>query len=179
MNTTAADIKIMYWNIFHDFTLKLTSFEFRSLLTPYDIMFFAEIDMLPGEEDPADIPRGYSLVSLPRKPRLQTNRRGKGIALSIRYDIELVKSHLSSPDILVLDRGSMWLIGAYIPPVTSRWQRWTDVEPIQQLWETAALCTPNVDKPVLRLTDINGRTGSRQVTRYSHTWAWNSSDDTV
>jgi hypothetical protein len=125
ITTTAAEVKIMYWNIFHDFTLKLTSTEFRSLLSLYDIMFFAETDMLPGEEDPADIPRGYSLVSLPRKPWLQTNRRGGGIALLIRDDIEFVKSHLSSPDILVLDLGSMWLIDAYIPPVTSRWQGWT------------------------------------------------------
>ncbi|KAJ7739716.1 hypothetical protein B0H14DRAFT_2638211 [Mycena olivaceomarginata] len=70
------EVKIMYWNIFHDFTLKLTSKEFHSLLQPYDIMFFAEADMLPGEEDPADVPRGYSLVSLPRKPRFMTNRRG-------------------------------------------------------------------------------------------------------
>jgi hypothetical protein len=76
MTATAAEVKIMYWNIFHHFTLKLTSAEFRSLLTPYDIMFFAETDMLPGEDDSADVPRGYSLVSLSRKPRLQTNRRG-------------------------------------------------------------------------------------------------------
>jgi hypothetical protein len=53
--------------------------------------------------------------------------------------IEFVKSHLSSSDILALDLGSMWLIGAYIPPVTSRWQGWTDVEPIEQFWETVAL----------------------------------------
>jgi hypothetical protein len=174
--TTPAEVKIMYWNIFHDFTLKLTSAEFRSLLTPYDIMFFAETDMLPGEEDPADVPRGYSLVSLPRKPRLQTNRRGGGIALLIRDNIEFVKSRLSSPDILVVDLGSMWVIGAYIPPVTSGWQGWTDVEPIEQLWETVALCTPNMDKPVLLLTDINGRTGSRQVGRFSAAWPRNSSD---
>jgi hypothetical protein len=139
-------------------------------------MFFAETDMLPGEEDPADVPRGYSLVSLPRKPRLQTNRRGGGIALLIRDNIEFVKSRLSSPDIPVVDLGSMWVIGAYIPPVTSRWQGWTDVEPIEQLWETVALCTPNMDKPVLLLTDINGRTGSRQVGRFSAAWPRNSSD---
>jgi hypothetical protein len=110
MRPTLGQVKIMYWNIFHDFTLKLTSKEFHSLLMPNDIMFFAETDMLPGEEDSADVPRGYTLVSLPRKPRLQTNRRGRGIALLIRDDIDFIKSHLSSPDILVLDLGLMWLI---------------------------------------------------------------------
>jgi hypothetical protein len=104
----------MYWNIFHNFILKLTSSEFRTLLTPYDIMFFAETDMPPGEED---IPRGFTLVSLPRQSRLRTQRRGGGIALLIRDNIEFVKSRLSSPDILVLDLGLMWLIGAYIPPI--------------------------------------------------------------
>jgi hypothetical protein len=34
----------MYWNIFHDFTLKLTSPEFQLLVMTYDIMFFAETD---------------------------------------------------------------------------------------------------------------------------------------
>ncbi|KAJ7760068.1 hypothetical protein DFH07DRAFT_957723 [Mycena maculata] len=67
------ELSIMYWNINHDFTLKLTSPEVQSFLT-YDIMFFAETDMLPGEEDAADIPRGYTVVSLPRKPYRKITR---------------------------------------------------------------------------------------------------------
>ncbi|KAJ7253908.1 hypothetical protein C8J57DRAFT_1658959 [Mycena rebaudengoi] len=46
------ELKIMYCNIFHDFTLKLTSAEFHEMFRPYDIMFFAETDMLLGEEMP-------------------------------------------------------------------------------------------------------------------------------
>jgi hypothetical protein len=93
---TPGKLNMMYWNIYHDFTLKLTSNEFHDILKLYDIMFFAETGMLPGEEDVADFPRGYSLVSLPRKPRLETNRRGGGVALLIRDNIEFVKSKLSS-----------------------------------------------------------------------------------
>jgi hypothetical protein len=52
------------------------------------------------------------------------------------------------------------------------------VEPIEQLWETVVLCTPNVEKPVLLLTDINGRTGSRQIEKFADTWPRNSSDAT-
>ncbi|KAJ7913099.1 hypothetical protein B0H13DRAFT_1874165 [Mycena leptocephala] len=74
--TTNPSVNVMYWNIFHDFTLKLTSLEFQSLLTTYDIMFFAETDMLPGEEDAADVPAGYILICLPRKPLLNNSRRG-------------------------------------------------------------------------------------------------------
>jgi hypothetical protein len=110
----------MYWNIHHDFTLKLTSPGFQKILKTYDIMFFAETDMLPGEDEPADVPQGYKLLSLPRKPALSAQRRGGGIALIIRDSLDFTKSNLSSPDILVLDMGSIWLIGAYIPPVSSR-----------------------------------------------------------
>jgi hypothetical protein len=66
-------VNIMYWNIFHDFTLMLTSPEFQTLLLEYDIMFFAETDMLPGEDESADVPEGYTLVSLPRKPLVEWN----------------------------------------------------------------------------------------------------------
>ncbi|KAJ7805377.1 hypothetical protein B0H13DRAFT_2387774 [Mycena leptocephala] len=51
-------VNIIYWNIYHDFTLKLTDSEFHDVLREYDIMFFAETDMLPGEEEPADVPTG-------------------------------------------------------------------------------------------------------------------------
>ncbi|KAJ7815553.1 hypothetical protein B0H14DRAFT_3476063 [Mycena olivaceomarginata] len=163
-------VKVMYWNIYHNFTLKLTDPEFHSLLREYDIMFFAETDMLPGEEDAADVPAGYTLLSLPRKPLLNNSRRGGGIALIIRDTFKFTKSKLSSPDILVLDMGSIWLIGAYIPPGTSRWEGWTDVEPLQKLWETVALCTRSDDKPVASLADINARTGSLQSSSRGVEW---------
>ncbi|KAJ7775931.1 hypothetical protein DFH07DRAFT_951837 [Mycena maculata] len=111
--------------------------------SPYDIMLFAETDMLPGEKNAANLPCGYSLISLPRKTHLQTNRRGGVVALLIRDNIEFTKSYLSSPDILVLDLGFMRLIGACIIPVTSRWECWTDVVPFQQFWETVAVCSQN------------------------------------
>jgi hypothetical protein len=44
-NQTTADcdvVNIMYWNIYHNFTLKLTDPEFHDVLHAYDIMFFAE-----------------------------------------------------------------------------------------------------------------------------------------
>ncbi|KAJ6527688.1 hypothetical protein B0H19DRAFT_1083786 [Mycena capillaripes] len=54
----------------------------------------------------------------------------------------------------------MLLIGAYIPPVSSLWQGWTDLEPLQKIWETVALGTQSDDKPIASLGDLNGRTGS-------------------
>ncbi|KAJ7020904.1 hypothetical protein C8F04DRAFT_1403259, partial [Mycena alexandri] len=63
----------------------MTDPEFHSILKRYDIILFAETDMLPGEDD-------------------------TGVALLVRDNIEFVKSNLSSPEILVLDLGFMWLI---------------------------------------------------------------------
>jgi hypothetical protein len=53
-------VHVMYWNIFHEFTLTMTSAEFHSLLQ-HNIMFLAETDMLPGEEDIADVTDGLKL----------------------------------------------------------------------------------------------------------------------
>ncbi|KAF8185219.1 hypothetical protein K438DRAFT_1973936 [Mycena galopus ATCC 62051] len=97
-------------NIFHNFTLKLTDPEFQVILRTYDIMFFSETDMLPGEEETADVPIGYTLISLPRKPRSRDQRRGGGVALLIRNTFTFTQSELNSRDILVLDMGSIWLI---------------------------------------------------------------------
>nr|GAT42335.1 predicted protein [Mycena chlorophos] len=155
-------IRIMYWNVYHDFELKMRSKDFRSKLQGYDILFFAETDMREGEEDYIDVPRGFVLVSLPRKARLRRSRRGGGVALLIRETLVFKKSPLTSPEILVLDMGSLWIIGAYIPPASSRWEGWTDVAPFQRLWETAALCSQNENKHLLVLGDINGRPAALQ-----------------
>ncbi|KAJ7177703.1 hypothetical protein C8R46DRAFT_1328443 [Mycena filopes] len=163
-------VQIMFWNIYHNFTLKLPSADFHDVLSEYDIMFFAETDMLPGEDEAADVPPGFTLISLPRKPLLTDTRRGGGVALIIRDTFSFVKSPLSSPDILVLDMGTMWLIGAYIPPESSRWEGWTDVEPLQKLWETVALCSQSPDKHVALLSDLNARTGSRQASTRQVEW---------
>jgi hypothetical protein len=104
-------------------------------------------------------------------------RRGGGIALIIRNTFTFRKSALSSPDILVLDIGTVWLIGAYIPPESSRWEGWTDVEPSLKLWETIALCTQSADKHVARLTGINARTGLLQSgTEWAKHWERISAD---
>jgi hypothetical protein len=126
------------------------------------------------------VPAGYTLVSHPRKPLSNNSRRGGGIALIIRDTFKFKKSKLSSPDILVLDMGSIWLIGAYIPPASSRWEGWTDVEPSQKLRETMALCTQSCDKYVALLGDINSRTGPLQsslpLPGWAEDWKRTSSD---
>ncbi|KAJ7124034.1 hypothetical protein C8R43DRAFT_1135822 [Mycena crocata] len=73
--------------------------------------------------------------------------------------------------ILLLDMGTIWLIGAYIPPQSSQWENWTNVEPLQKLWETVALCTPSEDKHVALLSDINTQIGSLQASALGVEWA--------
>jgi hypothetical protein len=66
---------------------------------------------------------------------------------------------------------NVWLIGAYVAPETSRWEGWTDVEPLQKLWETVALCTQSEDKHLILLTDINPCTRSLQASTRGIEWA--------
>ncbi|KAJ7061886.1 hypothetical protein C8F01DRAFT_1231043 [Mycena amicta] len=169
-------VNIMYWNIFRSFSVKFFSDEFRLLLKTYDIMFFAETDLLPGEEEALPVMQGYHMLSHPRNPRSDGTRRGGGLLLLIRDCIQFEKSHLCSADILVLDLGKVWLIGAYVPPGTSRWQDWTDVAPFEKLWETVAICTQT--RPVIILADINGRIGVLQVPDCNGIWPRTSEDET-
>ncbi|KAJ7070407.1 hypothetical protein B0H15DRAFT_763604, partial [Mycena belliarum] len=51
-----------------------------------------------------------------------------------------------------------------------------DVEPIEMLWQTIALCTRSDEKPVALLTDINARTGSSQIQSQLDEFVRSSSD---
>ncbi|KAF8210029.1 hypothetical protein K438DRAFT_198534 [Mycena galopus ATCC 62051] len=83
---------IMSRNIFHNFALKLTNPEFPAILRTYDIMFFSETDLLPGEEKTGDFPVRYTLISLPHKPRSRNQRCGGGVALLICNTFTFTKS---------------------------------------------------------------------------------------
>ncbi|KAF5384196.1 hypothetical protein D9615_003127 [Tricholomella constricta] len=67
--------------------------------------------------------------------------------------------HLSSGDIIVLDLGNCYIVGAYILPATSKWEGWTDVDPELRLREVLAVCTVS-SKPVIVMGDLNARTAS-------------------
>lgn len=124
--------------------------------------------------DGRDNSRGNPVDNNSRPSRSNDTRRGNGgggIVLIIRDTFKFTKSKLSSPDILVLDMGIVWLIGAYIPPETSPWEGWNDVTPLQKLSEIIAMCSQRALKPIVLLTDIDARTGSLQASLRGAEWA--------
>ncbi|KAJ7303792.1 hypothetical protein DFH08DRAFT_825574 [Mycena albidolilacea] len=120
--------------------------------------------MLLGE-DAADVPRSFKIISLPRNPRLQTGRWGSGIAVLIH--------------ILVLDLGTMLLIGAYIPPVSPIWPGWTNVELMYTATMGNGCALKSAEKHLAVLTDINGPTASEQVPGMALEWLRVYEDDTL
>jgi hypothetical protein len=73
-------VNIMYWNIFHNFAYQpRVPFAFDGV--QYHVH---RADMVPGEDEPAVVPEGYTLVSLPRKPLMNGSSHGGGVALLIR-----------------------------------------------------------------------------------------------
>lgn len=120
----------MCWNVHGDLTAKLSSPEFREKLDGYDIIILQETHMRQDEELPIEPPIGFKLLSWPRIPKTEWQRRGGGIMVLVRKEIECKTVVLhSSADIFVLDMVNFWLVCAYIPPASSRWQGWTDIAP--------------------------------------------------
>ncbi|KAJ7213681.1 hypothetical protein C8J57DRAFT_1255981 [Mycena rebaudengoi] len=123
----------------------------------------AETHLLPDDEDCLLVPRGYYAISISRKVTGPWERHGGGVTAFIRNNIIAKKSVLSSPDILVLDMGTCWLVGAYILPQSSRYQQWTDTAPENKLDETLSLCAAADDtKHMILLLDANARTAAEQ-----------------
>lgn len=157
--TIASTFSVVCWNINGDLALKLASPDFVSLIEGYDVVILLETHVLL-DEGPLNVPTGYTLISHACKSKSEWNRVGGGVAMLVREGIRFTVSNLSFSDTIVLDLGWAWLIGSYIAPASSRWENWTDVQPIMCLWEVLAIVTSMPGKPCMLLTDINARTAS-------------------
>lgn len=113
------------------------------------------------------VPSGYRMLAISRKHSTDHDKRGGGVIAFIKTDIKVkLMKDLSSPDIMVIDCGSMILVNAYILPPTNRWLHWTDKQPEECLWELmhtlANIFTP--EKPPMVFGDINARTANESTT---------------
>jgi exonuclease III len=129
VNTRSNDLTILSWNIQGLLCVKLYSPDFEDILKVNDIVILQETHLLPDDEDCLAVPHGYFALSVCRKVTGPWERHGGGVTAFIKNNIHATKSGLSSPDILVLDLGTCWLVGAYVLPDKSRWQQFTDTSP--------------------------------------------------
>ncbi|KAH6870956.1 hypothetical protein BKA70DRAFT_1356972 [Coprinopsis sp. MPI-PUGE-AT-0042] len=102
-----------------------------------------------------------------RKYRGRFPRRRGGVAALVRKEVGLkMSARWSSQDVLVLEGGSVVMVGAYILPEYRDWSEWTDVDPWVKLVEVATHFSRNNgdggEKAVLVAGDLNARTKAKQ-----------------
>ncbi|KAF5379509.1 hypothetical protein D9615_006527 [Tricholomella constricta] len=160
VDNPANSFTIMSWNIFGNYAAKILSPEFNKEIGRYDVVLLQETHLWPEEESSTAVPPGYYMIAVSRPRRANWQRRGGGVMALVRKGIKAEAAmHLSSGDIIVLDLGNCYIVGAYILPTTSRWEGWTDVNPETHLREVLAMCTVS-SKPVIVMGDLNARTAS-------------------
>lgn len=153
-------IRILSWNVHGDLVVKMLSPEFLELLLMFDIILIQETHLCPEEEETISVPKGFRFFARSRKTVEKWEHQHGGVCVFIRKEFKVSVSPLSSPDILVLDLGGLWIINAYILPASSNWSSWTDVSPEDKFLETVRLCSLTAStKKLLIGTDINARIG--------------------
>lgn len=168
-NTEILDVStltVASWNIHGNLVLKLASPQSSLLaeLSNFDLVLLQESHLRPDQHLSLPIPKGYSVhaVSRPLSPHL--SQMGGGVLAIMKdtlpFKIRLDLAH--GTDIMVIQIGDLLIINAYVPPTTSSWELWSDIEPVQILEQTLALCYAT-DNRILLLGDLNARTGSRQT----------------
>ncbi len=91
-----------------------------------------------------------------------TPQQGGGVLTLVRNHIPAhVREDLSNVDLLSLQVENNLIINAYVPPETSPWEHWADVEPIQRLEEVLAVASASA-LPIILMGDLNARTASLQ-----------------
>ncbi|KIJ38802.1 hypothetical protein M422DRAFT_68979 [Sphaerobolus stellatus SS14] len=155
----ASGTVIASWNINGRLALKLCQPDFCKIIEKCDIVLLQETHLTPGQEDALRLPHGYHIQAISREPdRMSLPHGGVAIVYKSCFQPTLCKQW-SAVDFMVLDFGSFLLANVYAPPVSSPWQRWSHVHPMQCLSELCAATTCSPDKPLLTFGDFNARTG--------------------
>jgi exonuclease III len=151
-------LRVLSWNIDGNTALKLSCPLFTKKLKMFHIAFLQETHLSANQADSIIIPEGWHFLSITRNYFHTFHRQFGGILAVIRDDI--VYKHrrdLSSPDIIVIELNSLFIVNAYILPELSKWDTFTLVNPFDKLTETLHVLSV-VDKPTLVLGDLNART---------------------
>lgn len=155
----------MAWNIHDNLAVKIRDPSFIHLIGSHDVVMFQETWLRPTQEETLPLPDGYKIFSMSRPDSLYytADHPWGGVAVVLRNSIACtVVTRLSSPDLLVLDMDDFFLICAYLLPVNSSWEQWSEVDPQILLAEAITACASVSDKPVVLMGDLNCRTANKQ-----------------
>lgn len=146
------------WNKHGELMLRLRDQEWLDIVQQYDIIALQETWLLDGHESAMPWPNGYKHYVSSRPAAPDMRRRGGGVAVLVREGIpHVLCTHMTWLDMLTLDFGCLYLVCSYVPPSTSDWTNWTDVDPMERVEEILSFCSSSNQKGTLWLGDLNAR----------------------
>ena len=164
-------LKILSWNVHGDLPLLLADPDCSKILFAHDVCLLQETHLYDDLEDCLDIPDGFQIYTKNRPYREDMARPGGGVAILARSRLGItIEHHLSAhmPDILVAEAQGVQVICAYVPPSSSPWSNWTQLDPWVATMDTVARCRAANQLPILFAGDLNARTGHKQSLAHTH-----------
>ncbi|VDB97613.1 unnamed protein product [Peniophora sp. CBMAI 1063] len=160
---TFYSISVRSWNVRKRLADFIQNEDSCLQLERYDVNFFQETGLTPGQERSLRLPRGYECIAISRPAGILL-QQGGGLAVIFREGLfekcDLLPEY-GGQDVMALDVGFAVLLNAYLPPSTSPWLQRAGVRPIAQLAEALAL-GDRLGKRMLLVGDLNARTASSQ-----------------
>ncbi|RDB24922.1 RNA-directed DNA polymerase from mobile element jockey [Hypsizygus marmoreus] len=170
-------LRLCAWNIHGNLALKIVQTDVVSFMNEHDIVVFQETWLGPTFDEALQLPPGFLLFAAPRPQASNLQPQRGGLVAVIKSSVAAhVLQQFCAPDCLVLLLHEFVLITVYLPPITSRWEEWTDVSPEDRLFSTIPAVSQLTQKPVVVIGDLNARTASSQSLPYRRTFPRVSSD---
>ncbi|SJL02999.1 uncharacterized protein ARMOST_06344 [Armillaria ostoyae] len=153
-------LSLCSWNINGHLPLKIWDPEVTSVIKRHDVTVFFETWLMPHTEASVRVPPNYTAIF--RSRSYSGGRPWGGLCAVVKDDLRyLVIDELSRPDLLVLQLPSCYLVAGYVAPATSKACTRAIIPPFQHFAEAVTFLSTNSTLPVVGLTDVNGRVGTR------------------
>lgn len=148
---------------------------FAKRIASCTVLFLSETWLHDGEEDAVPLPKGFSMVASNRKGTATSGTGNGGVAFVYAANRGVTMVEIPKhPDILAVAVADIIVVGAYICPSSSKWEKWTEKAPEVALGEILAyIRVAEPDKRVVVLGDFNARIADRPCIS---TWERNSLD---
>ncbi|KAJ3545838.1 hypothetical protein NMY22_g2280 [Coprinellus aureogranulatus] len=159
-------LRIASWNINCDLPLTITEPAVVDVIKANSLTFFQETSLTLDQHRSLVLPAGFDVISYPRPVIASETSHWGGVALVYPSHLKFkLREDLSVADIIVLELDDIFVINAYISPSNSKWWKWSDRNPEENLEQILAVCSSEYGggKAIVLTGDLNGRTGNWQL----------------
>ena len=159
--------------------LKICYCDVAELFKQNDIIVIQESWLRTGQELSLLIPEGFNIWSSSHSSGDELASARGGVVFLLRHEVHAdLVPFPAVADVLVLETPSLFLIAAYVVPVSSEWWRWTDINPMDSIERVLSLCKlRDKAKTIILSGDLNGQTGS--INSFASVHGWWSADTIV